>query len=115
MDYKPLISDILNDGVDRMSFGELKKEAKRNLEKRYAKRVDVKAPYIIALMIAEGKVKTMCDDEKCNELFGEANHIPICDKCMIYPNKVVMQFTKDRDENMLYDFETGEPIPYNLR
>ena len=115
MDYEPLISEILNDGVDRMSFGELKENVKRSLEKRYAKSVDVKAPRIIALMIAEGKVKTMCDDGKCNELFGGTNHIPVCDRCVIYPNKVVMQITKDREGNVLYDFESGEPIPYDLR
>ena len=115
MDYEGLMSSILNDGIDRISFGDLKKETKRHLEEKYAKSVDAKAPRIIALMIGEGKVRTVCDDEKCNESFGNVGHIPVCDKCVIYPNKVMMQFIRDREGNMIYDFETGEPVPYDMR
>jgi hypothetical protein len=119
--YETVISKIISE-ADRISFGQLKKDAKKLLRSEEYKRrggspklVDANAPSIVVYMIGEGSIDTVCENGKCNKTFGDTQAIPICDNCMIYPNRKIVGWKKDPNGNFVYDSEQDASVSYDFR
>lgn len=108
-------SDALT-GVGRISFYDLKKQAEKiSRSRRYGviKQLDNESRQILTDMIASGKIKTMCENDKCNESFGDPCRLPVCDQCMIYPNGKISGFKRDLETGeFIIDMENPEPDPF---
>jgi hypothetical protein len=118
--YETVISRIISE-ADRISFGQLKKDAKKLSSEEYKRRggspklVDANAPSIVVQMLGEGKIDIACEDKKCNETFGDSQGIPICDNCMIYPNRKIVGWKKDSNGNFVYDSGQDTSVSYDFR